>query len=89
MTVMTLMQLNSMWTAVSTIPITSHSVTFKGKAHLQKGTSRKNTNQIIKGLESYHREDPRDQSTLKLTFILTKVCYLMYICTNVVYVVME
>ena len=39
-------------------------------------------------LESYHVEDPRGQPVLKQTFILTKMCYLVYICTNIVYAAM-
>ena len=87
--VKTQMRLRNMSTPVSTILMTSHSVTFRTKADLHRKTRKMTTNQEIRMLVTYHVADLRGQPVIKKICILTKVCYLMYICTNVVYAAME
>ena len=87
--VKTQMQLRNMSTPVSMILMMSHSVSFSRKADLHVKTRKMTANQEIAMLLTYYVADPRGQPVIKKNFILINVCYLVYICTNVVYAVME
>ena len=87
--VKTQMQLRNMSTPVPMILMMSHSVSFSRKADLHIKTRKTTANQEIAMILTYHVADPRGQPVIKKNFILINVCYLVYICTNVVYVVME
>ena len=87
--VKTQMQLRNMSTPVLMILMTSHSVTFSRKAHLHGKTRKMTADQEIATLLTYHIADPRGQPVIKKNFILINVCYLVYICTNIVYTVVE
>ena len=87
--VKTQMQLRNMSTPVLMILMMSHSVSFSREADLHGKTRKMTANQEIGTLVTYDVADPRGQPLTKKNFILINVCYLVYICTNVVYVAME
>ena len=87
--VKTQMQLRNMSTPVLMILMMSHSVSFSREADLHGKTRKRTINQEIGKLVTYDTADPRGQPLIKENFILINVCYVVYICTNIVYAMME